>query len=202
MWVCWNSAPVKVKKRNQWCIVGWCCGFAKCSAQGRDSYSARLCCLFALELSSQEKTLLTHRQTWQETARCHTWTSPFHFNVVPDVPFLGSQWNTLNLSNYESPRNPLMSAPFEPNSITIIKMKGTEAIFHCAPCYPKHCTAYRTVCCPAPPQRLTETPQSKYYFLQMASYFHSCHICTELKRYTLAWRRHLKSPICLLLSNA
>lgn len=101
--------------------------------------------------------------------------------------------------NYESLSNALMSAPFEPNSITIIKMKGTEAIFHCASCYPRHCTAYHTVYCPTPPQRLTEMPKSKYYFLQMASYFHTLHNSTKLTRYTLAWRQHLKCP-CLSIS--
>lgn len=37
-----------------------------------------------------------------------------------------------------------MSAPFEPNSITIIKMKGTEASFSSASFHPKHSSAYHT----------------------------------------------------------
>lgn len=60
---------------------------------------------------------------------------------------LGAEYFTPHLSNYESRRQPLISAPFEPNSINIIiKMKGTEAFFpshHWASCYPK----LRTVCC-------------------------------------------------------
>lgn len=79
----------------------------------------------------------------QETPAFQVW-KPFHFYVVSDIPFLDPQWNTLNLLNYESPSNALMSAPFEPNSITIIKMKGTEASFSSASFHPKHSTAYRT----------------------------------------------------------
>lgn len=145
------------------------------------------------------------REPWIYSRRhlLFTCENSFHFNVVSDIPFLGSQWNTLNLSNYESPSNPLMSAPFEPNSITIIKMKGTEAIFPlCSLPHPKQCTAYHTVCRATPPTETYEMPKSKYYFLQMVSYFHSRHNCAELRRYTLAWRHHLKCPICLLLSNA
>lgn len=93
-----------------------------------------------------------------------------------------------------------MSAPFEPNSITIIEMKGTEAIFHCAFCHPKRCTACRVpYAALTPPRRLIEMPKSKYYFIQMASYFHSRHDCTKL--YTLAWRHNLNCPICLLPSD-
>lgn len=132
----------------------------------------------------------------QETLAFPIWKNSFHFNAVSDIPFLGSQWNTLNLSNYESECSPLMSAPFEPNSITIIEMKGTEAIFHCAFCHPKRCTASCTVYRPSPPQRLIEMPKSKYYFIQMETYFHSRHDCAELRRYTLAWRHNLNCPIC------
>lgn len=55
-----------------------------------------------------------------------------------------------SFSHYEFLRKPLMSAPFEPNSINIIKMKGAEAIFLflfffptcCLPC----CTPAHNCC--------------------------------------------------------
>lgn len=129
----------------------------------------------------------------------HIFTSgkiSFQLNVVSDISFLGSQWNTRNLSNYESPSNPLMWAPFEPNSINIIiKMKGTEAVFFpcCASCYPKH---YAACHCTLP--RSPTIPKSKYYFSQMVKCFQT----PPSRRYASVWRHLVKPRICLLVSKS
>lgn len=88
-----------------------------------------------------------------------------------------------------------MSAPFEPNSINIIKMKGTEAT-------PPHAlqlllskALLPATPAPLPQQRPAEMPKSKYYFLQMES-FHIHHNATKLRRFTLTWRHHLKCSLC------
>lgn len=83
-----------------------------------------------------------------------------------------------------------MSAPFEPNSINIIKMKGAEAIFlfpflfpPLAACLAAHQpTTVATQRGPAP------MPKSKCYFLQTEKLF----LCSELRTCALAWRHPLK----------
>lgn len=102
--------------------------------------------------------------------------------------FCVSQWNAMNLSDYESLSDPLMSAPFEPNSRNIIKMKGTEAIFNFFFYFfiPTVLRGIQSTVIPAKPYTAPLPhggflPKSKYYyFLQMASYF-----CTAMM--ALSW---------------
>ncbi|KAF0028512.1 hypothetical protein F2P81_019599 [Scophthalmus maximus] len=51
------------------------------------------------------------------------------------------------------------------------------------PRYPDdtQCASTRTVHRPASPRRLTDMPESKYYFLQMASHFHTRRNCAKLR---------------------